>query len=159
MNISDTFNKASQHKIISKHQDRPSTLYTGNRYILSSHYHNTHFLYHLKNSKLFKSITRKYINHYITLHYITLQQWRVEIGTFSCRYILRYHQNCNFFHERQNCGNRICFRLMLNFFVILYLCYILLMHGDIEVNPGPRKNCSTSFSFCHWNLNSLIAHN
>ena len=33
------------------------------------------------------------------------------------------------------------------------------MHGDIEVNPGPKKNCSTSFSFCHWNLNSLIAHN
>ena len=33
------------------------------------------------------------------------------------------------------------------------------MHGDIEVNPGPEKNCPTSFSFCHWNLNSLIAHN
>ena len=33
------------------------------------------------------------------------------------------------------------------------------MHGDIEVNPGPKKNSSTSFSFCHWNLNSLIAHN
>ena len=34
-----------------------------------------------------------------------------------------------------------------------------MTHGDIEVNPGPKKNCSTSFSFCHWNLNSLIAHN
>ena len=50
------------------------------------------------------------------------------------------------------------FGFMLNFFVILYFCYILLTHGDIEVNPGPKKNCSTSFS-CHWNLNSLIAHN
>ena len=49
------------------------------------------------------------------------------------------------------------FGFMLNFFVIL--CYILLTHGDTEVNPGPKKNCSTSFSFCHWNLNSLIAHN
>ena len=29
----------------------------------------------------------------------------------------------------------------------------------IEVNPGPKKNCSTNFSFCHWNLNSLSAHN
>ena len=34
-----------------------------------------------------------------------------------------------------------------------------MTHGDIEVNPGPKKNCSTSFSFCHWNLNSLTAHN
>ena len=34
-----------------------------------------------------------------------------------------------------------------------------MTHGDIEVNPGPKKNCSTNFSFCHWNLNSLSAHN
>ena len=32
--------------------------------------------------------------------------------------------------------------------------------GDVEVNPGPNRNfCqSQSFSICHWNLNSLIAH-
>ena len=51
------------------------------------------------------------------------------------------------------------FGLLLNFYVILYFCYILLTHGDIEVDPGPKKNCSTNFSFCHWNLNSLSAHN
>ena len=51
------------------------------------------------------------------------------------------------------------FGFMLIFFVILYFSYILLTYGDIEVNPGPKKNCSTSFPFCHWNLNSLIAHN
>ena len=34
-----------------------------------------------------------------------------------------------------------------------------MTHGDIEVNLGPKNNCSTSFSFCHWTLNSLIAHN
>ena len=51
------------------------------------------------------------------------------------------------------------FGFLLNFFVILYSYYILLTHGDIEVNPGPKKNCSNSFSFCHWNLNSLTAHN
>ena len=50
------------------------------------------------------------------------------------------------------------FGFLLNFFVILYFCYILLTHGDIEVNPGAKKNCSTSFSFCHWNLNILTVH-
>ena len=34
-----------------------------------------------------------------------------------------------------------------------------MTHGNIEVNAGPKKNCSTNFSFCHWNLNSLTAHN
>ena len=51
------------------------------------------------------------------------------------------------------------FGLSLFFFLILYFCYILLTHGDTKVNPGPKSNCSTSFSFCHWNLNSLTAHN
>ena len=34
------------------------------------------------------------------------------------------------------------------------------MSGDVEVNPGPKHNScqSQSFSICHWNLNSLIAH-
>ena len=34
------------------------------------------------------------------------------------------------------------------------------MSGDVEVNPGPKRNScqSQSFSICHWNLNSLIAH-
>ena len=34
------------------------------------------------------------------------------------------------------------------------------MSRDVEVNPGPKRNScqSQSFSICHWNLNSLIAH-
>ena len=36
--------------------------------------------------------------------------------------------------------------------------YILLNHGDIEVNPGPKKNCSTSFSFCYWKLTLIIQY-
>ena len=34
------------------------------------------------------------------------------------------------------------------------------MSGDIELNPGPnRTNSSCKFSVCHWNLDSLAAHN
>ena len=37
--------------------------------------------------------------------------------------------------------------------------YIFLQgHGDIELNPGPRKLKINPFSICHWNLNSLSAH-
>ena len=33
---------------------------------------------------------------------------------------------------------------------------IIRLSGDIEENPGPKRN---SFSICHWNLNSITAHN
>ena len=36
---------------------------------------------------------------------------------------------------------------------------LLLLSGDIETNPGPDSGYLNSFSFCHWNLNSIAAHN
>ena len=53
------------------------------------------------------------------------------------------------------------------FFVIIMKIWIatwlysllLLLGGDIELNPGPRQSSINSFSICHWNLNSLSAHN
>ena len=35
----------------------------------------------------------------------------------------------------------------------------LVLFGGIETNPSPGLGCSNSFSFCHWNLNSIAAHN
>ena len=41
------------------------------------------------------------------------------------------------------------------FFALLVLC-----HGDIESNPGPKKsgNCQP-LKFCLWNLNSILSEN
>ena len=55
-------------------------------------------------------------------------------------------------------------RLMLHwkaFFILLllFICSLLLLHGDIESNPRPRNSKNHLPSFCHWNLNSLPAHN
>ena len=42
--------------------------------------------------------------------------------------------------------------------VTLALIMLLITYsGDIETNPGPKKN--TKISFCHWNLNGIAAHN
>ena len=30
---------------------------------------------------------------------------------------------------------------------------------DIELNPGPKHKQDQSLSICHWNLNSIPAHN
>ena len=49
----------------------------------------------------------------------------------------------------------VCFSLL----TLLYLFICLKCHGNIELNPGPRKFKNSSLSVCHWNLNSLCAYN
>ena len=38
------------------------------------------------------------------------------------------------------------------------MALILFICGDVELNPGPKNTKSYYFSLCHWNLNSLPAH-
>ena len=43
---------------------------------------------------------------------------------------------------------------------LLYWLYILLiiLRGDVELNPGPKRKAALTLSVCHWNLNSICAH-
>ena len=34
-----------------------------------------------------------------------------------------------------------------------------LMVDDVELNPGPKRASTRNISICHWNLNSISAHN
>ena len=44
-------------------------------------------------------------------------------------------------------------------FFIFCIFIILKICGDMEFNPGPRKDKSyDKFSLCHWNLNNIAAH-
>ena len=52
----------------------------------------------------------------------------------------------------------ICALATYVFHIWLYLI-LTKRSGDIEQNPGPKSNSSQSFSICHWNLNSISAHN
>ena len=36
---------------------------------------------------------------------------------------------------------------------------LILLSGDIKTNPGPTPSSGQCFSICHWNLNSIAAHN
>ena len=66
------------------------------------------------------------------------------------------------------CKSVICIysRHILYFSLLAnYLCQVWLrklhinLSGDIELNPGPKSNSCENFSVCHWNLNSISAHN
>ena len=45
--------------------------------------------------------------------------------------------------------------LCLEVLPYFYLFLLILLSGDIEVNPGPNRN--GFLKFCHWNLNSICA--
>ena len=55
-----------------------------------------------------------------------------------------------------NCFPKV--RYVINYLYYFFCSRILLTHGDVETNPSPKKYHSY-FSCCHWNVNSLIAHN
>ena len=48
--------------------------------------------------------------------------------------------------------------ILLNLFYSLFYQILLLLHGDVETNPGPNKKYKP-FTCCHWNVNSLTAQN
>ena len=52
----------------------------------------------------------------------------------------------------------ICILLAFIHHIWLYLI-IFNRSEDIEKNPGPKLNSYQSFFICHWNLNSISAHN
>ena len=43
--------------------------------------------------------------------------------------------------------------------ILRYFFRLLELISDRELNPGPKPDSSQSFSICHWNLNSMSAHN
>ena len=62
----------------------------------------------------------------------------------------------------------LCRSLFYSFYFINSVSYIHHMwlyslaikcSGDIEENPGPKPNSCEYLSICHWNLNSISAHN
>ena len=51
----------------------------------------------------------------------------------------------------------LLFNILLGALVWLCNCLIILS-GDVEVNPGPKNSVSECLSICHWNFNSILAH-
>ena len=94
---------------------------------------------------------------------VSLVQWRAVIGIFNSRISgIFINKRCNIIINLIS-----MFETLLLFYhyvkgvyiTLLYIFALLLCHGDIEINPGPKKFKKNSLSVCHWNLNKLSAHN
>ena len=97
---------------------------------------------------------------------VSLLQWHAVIGIFNCRMsVVSTNWECklstNFITVLEIL--LLCYYYFestyMSFLRLLYMFILLQCHGDIEKNPGPRKLKKISLSVCHWNLNSLPAHN
>ena len=60
---------------------------------------------------------------------------------------------------------RSCRAISSLFNVVILIYYLrgcnslILLSGYIKTNPGPTPSSQQYFSICHWNLNSITAHN
>ena len=77
---------------------------------------------------------------------ICVDQWHARIGLFVARSTKGKFKVYN--------GLNI-----VSYKVFALIIMLLLTHGDIESNPGPKHRTSNYFSCCHWNVNSIMAHN
>ena len=42
---------------------------------------------------------------------------------------------------------------------ICFYSYFIELSGDVKKNSGPKSKPDQSFSFCHWNFNTIAMHN
>ena len=97
---------------------------------------------------------------------VSLVQWHAVTGIFNCRsLVISKNLMCNM---TKNLGSNLeclflcfhCFEsVFLSLLTFLFIFFLLQSHGEIELNPGPRKTKENTLSVCHWNLNSITAHN
>ena len=81
-------------------------------------------------------------------------EWCVEIGIFNAS------SNARYFNKKSLGAAAPPFGFFSFGFRFVFILLILFVCGDVELNPGPKnRNSCFNFSICHWNSNSIIAHN
>ena len=83
-----------------------------------------------------------------------------------CYSLLFYICLCYLFFSRDSVLKitlKFCILIFLLFhifkIVFAWLCSLLLMlNGDVEINPGPKNKDKDRLSICYWNLNSISAY-
>ena len=91
---------------------------------------------------------------------ITVHFYDKELGLMASLHVDSVNIKGSFFSKFSNKCRTIPHVRMFFFSLLSFISVIfLVLSGDIETNLGPDGGYSNSFSFWHWNLNSIAAHN
>ena len=98
----------------------------------------------------------------VTLSYILSRTFTFTL-TWSSLSVHFHKTALNFKVVKQHCWSAFTFYFSLSIILTVsfintassWLNILLIRNGDIHPHPGPTHN---QFSFCHWNLNGLVAH-
>ena len=117
-----------------------------NRLISSNSLNYSHFSKKYHNYDTFKLAIELIILLFSHLFNV-LSNWK-----FIPRFLPNLVSICNF-------SRKILYLSRIGVYVhhIWLFLSTIRLSGDIEENPGPNSN--QTFSICHWNLNSIPAHN
>ena len=76
-------------------------------------------------------------------------------------FVIGLSPRCSFHITPSNtCTSILVITVALIFDYLWFKCNLLLLCGDVERSPGPKqKTEKKKNSICHWNLNSIAAHN
>ena len=73
-------------------------------------------------------------------------------------FVIVLSPRCSFHITPSNtCTSMPVITVALIFDYLWFKCNLLLLCGDVKLNPGPKQN--TAKKLCHWNLNSIAANN
>ena len=84
---------------------------------------------------------------------ISIDQWRASTGSF-CGPV---YGPFSFKLSRSSCDLEMVSIMVYFFMAFAFL--LLLKHGDIEINAGPRTKGTRFFTCFCWNVNSILANN
>ena len=110
-------------------------------------------IYSLPTCRFFHKLNRN-----ILVFVITLLRSITLILSLSSTLLNSFHTKIKTIH----------WSVLITFLILIFITFIqfiwvhallIRQSGDIEMNPRPTPNPFHSFSICHWNLNSLAAHN
>ena len=82
---------------------------------------------------------------------VVLRKCLINLLKFSPKHQLR-KLRFEFHHKLLSC---LYLAILSNY--LTWFITIILLSGDIEINPGPKSSSRECFSICHWNLNSISA--
>ena len=112
-------------------------------------FNNRNLLFKKTHDALQKNILKTHLIEILILLLVLTVRYAIFLGSA---------QNIRFLH-------RSLFHSLYFISVVSYIhhgwLYSLAIKrsGDIEENPGPKPNSCDCLSICHWNLNSISAHN